>query len=84
MPFFGRNARTWNACSDPSGHGPTDLTGGEGVDRVVETFGPETIEQSMRASAMHGQIVLLIARSPNKASVEISGGTCASSLTDDR
>lgn len=63
------------------GNAVRDLTGGEGVDRVVETFGPETIEQSMRASALHGQIILLITRSPNKASLEISGGAWASSLT---
>jgi NADPH:quinone reductase-like Zn-dependent oxidoreductase len=57
------------------------LTGGEGVDRVIETFGPETIEQSMRASALHGQVVLLITRGAKKASIEIAGGTWASSLT---
>src|SRR5262249_48200836 len=63
------------------GQAVRELTGGEGVDRVVETFGPETIEQSMRASALHGQIVLLITRSPHKAGIEISGGAWASSLT---
>jgi hypothetical protein len=51
------------------------------VDRVVETFGPDTIEQSMRASALHGHIILLITRSPTKAAIEISGGAWASSLT---
>jgi len=50
------------------------------VDRVVETFGPDTIEQSMRASALHGQIVLLITRSPGKAVIDISGEGRASSL----
>jgi NADPH:quinone reductase-like Zn-dependent oxidoreductase len=63
------------------GQAVRDLTDGEGVDRVVETFGPETIEQSMRASALHGQIVLLITRSPIRAGIEISGETWASSLT---
>ena len=63
------------------GQAVRDLTGGEGVDRVIETFGPETIEQSMRAAALHGQIVLLITRSAKKASIEIAGGTWASSLT---
>ena len=57
------------------------LTGGEGVDRVIETFGPDTIEQSMRASALHGHIVLLITRSPTRPGIEISGGAWASSLT---
>ena len=50
------------------------------MDRVVETFGPDTIEQSMRASALHGQIVLLITRSPGKAVIDISGEGRASSL----
>ena len=63
------------------GQAVRELTGGQGVDRIVETFGPETIEQSMRASALHGHIVLLITRSANKAGIEISGGTWASSLT---
>src|SRR5262245_10022355 len=63
------------------GQAVRDLTGGEGVDRVVETFGPDTIEQSMRASALHGQIVLLITRSPGKSAIEISGGAWASSMT---
>jgi NADPH:quinone reductase-like Zn-dependent oxidoreductase len=58
-----------------------ELTGGEGVDRVVETFGPDTIEQSMRASALHGQIVLLITRSPTRPAIEIPGMAWASSLT---
>jgi NADPH:quinone reductase-like Zn-dependent oxidoreductase len=57
------------------------LTGGEGVDRVIETFGPDTIEQSMRASALHGHIVLLVTRSPTRSGIEISGGAWASSLT---
>src|SRR5262245_27098832 len=55
------------------GQAVRELTGGDGVDRVVETFGPDTIEQSMRASALHGQIVLLITRSVRKAVIEISG-----------
>jgi NADPH:quinone reductase-like Zn-dependent oxidoreductase len=63
------------------GQAVRELTGGEGVDRVIETFGPETIEQSMRASALHGQVVLLITRSAKKAGIEIAGGTWASSLT---
>jgi NADPH:quinone reductase-like Zn-dependent oxidoreductase len=35
------------------------LTGGLGADLVVETNGPATIEQSVRAAAFYGQIVLL-------------------------
>lgn len=56
------------------------LTGGRGVDLVVETAGPETIEQSVRASALYGQIVLVSANSPRKASIEISNDALASSL----
>jgi NADPH:quinone reductase-like Zn-dependent oxidoreductase len=37
-----------------------DLTGGRGVDLVVETTGPETIKQSIIASALYGDIVILI------------------------
>ena len=69
------------AAAPEWGQAVRELTGGEGVDRVVETFGPDTIEQSMRASALHGQIVLLITRSPTKAAIEISGGAWASSMT---
>lgn len=39
------------------------LTGGDGVDLVVETRGADTIEQSLTASALHGHIVLLTTRS---------------------
>src|SRR5262249_40969049 len=63
------------------GQAVRELTGGEGVDRVVETFGPDTIEQSMRASALHGQIILLITRSPAKAAIEISGAAWGASMT---
>lgn len=57
-----------------------DLTGGRGVDLVVETVGPETVEQSVRASALHGRIVLVSANSPRKASLEITTDALASSL----
>ncbi|MGQ4386885.1 zinc-dependent alcohol dehydrogenase family protein [Streptomyces sp. SAS_270] len=57
-----------------------ELTGGRGADLVVETVGPETIEQSVRASALYAQIVLIAANSPRKASIEISNDVIASSL----
>src|SRR5262249_29678780 len=63
------------------GQAVLDVKGAECVDRVVETYGLDPIEQSMRAAALHGQIVLLITRSPTKAAIEISGGAWASSLT---
>lgn len=43
-----------------------ELTGGEGVDLVVETMGPATIEQSLAAVARYGEIVVLIWRSPDQ------------------
>lgn len=52
-----------------------DATGGAGVDLVVETMGPDTIEQSMRAVGLHGQIMLLIARGKEKPDVQISAST---------
>lgn len=49
-----------------------EATGGRGADLVVETMGPDTIEQSMRAVALHGQIMLLIARGARRPDVQIS------------
>lgn len=44
-------------------------TGGAGVDLVVETMGPETIEQSLIAVARHGEIVVLIWKSRDRQSM---------------
>jgi NADPH:quinone reductase-like Zn-dependent oxidoreductase len=49
-----------------------EATNGRGVDLVVETMGPDTIEQSMRAVGLHGQIMLLIARGTKKPDIQIS------------
>lgn len=49
-----------------------DATEGRGVDLVVETMGADTIEQSMRAVGIHGQIMLLIARGVQKPEIHIS------------
>jgi NADPH:quinone reductase-like Zn-dependent oxidoreductase len=57
-----------------------ELTGGQGVDRVVETGGPDTIEQSMRAAARYAQIVLLITASARRSGIEIPNAAYASSL----
>ncbi|MER5468605.1 NAD(P)-dependent alcohol dehydrogenase [Streptomyces sp. NPDC002685] len=57
-----------------------ELTGGRGADLVVETNGPDTIEQSMRATALYGQIVLLITGNPRKHGIEISNTAYAASL----
>jgi NADPH:quinone reductase-like Zn-dependent oxidoreductase len=51
-----------------------------GADVIVETVGLETIEQSIVAAALHGQIILLITRSPHKRALEISGDLYAISL----
>ncbi|WP_413723954.1 zinc-dependent alcohol dehydrogenase family protein [Sodalis sp. RH16] len=34
-------------------------TGGIGVDRVIETGGPGTLERSLQATAMHGRVVVI-------------------------
>jgi NADPH:quinone reductase-like Zn-dependent oxidoreductase len=54
------------------GQAVREATGGRGADLVVETMGPETIEQSMRAVSLHGQIVVLIARGPKGEGIAIS------------
>ncbi|MCY0929546.1 NAD(P)-dependent alcohol dehydrogenase [Streptomyces sp. H27-H1] len=56
-----------------------ELTGG-GADLVVETGGPDTIEESVRASSLYGQIALLITASAAKSGIEISHEAYASSL----
>jgi NADPH:quinone reductase-like Zn-dependent oxidoreductase len=62
-----------NYAENPEwGKAVRDATGGRGVDLVVETMGADTIEQSMRAVALHGQIMLLIARGTQKSHIEIS------------
>ena len=62
-----------NYRTDPEwGKAVRAATGGEGVHLVVETFGPDTIEQSMRAVGLHGQVMLLIARGVDKPHIEIS------------
>jgi len=55
-------------------------TGGRGVDLVVETMGPDSIEQSMRAVGLHGQIMLLIARGVHKPDIQISGQAYSSTM----
>jgi NADPH:quinone reductase-like Zn-dependent oxidoreductase len=48
-----------------------DLTGNAGVDLVVETVGPETIEQSLIASARYSEIVVLIWKSATQSSMTL-------------
>ncbi|MFI6848327.1 NAD(P)-dependent alcohol dehydrogenase [Kitasatospora sp. NPDC050467] len=56
------------------------LTGGAGADVVVETHGPATIEQSVRAAALYGQIVLLWVVGNQPAALRISDEAYAGSL----
>ena len=57
-----------------------EATGGTGVDIVVETFGPDTIEQSMRAVGLHGQIMLLAARGAHRQDIRISAQAYAATM----
>lgn len=56
------------------------LTGGAGVDLVVETTGPATIGQSLRAAARYGQVVLLWVVSPQPEVLRISEADLAGKL----
>ncbi|MFJ6082266.1 NAD(P)-dependent alcohol dehydrogenase [Streptomyces sp. NPDC092369] len=57
-----------------------ELTDGRGADLVVETGGPETVEQSVRAAALYGRIALVAANSPHRTSLEISTDALGSAL----
>jgi NADPH:quinone reductase-like Zn-dependent oxidoreductase len=46
-----------------------EITGNIGVDLVVETMGPETIEQSLIAAARYSEIVVLIWSSASQTSM---------------
>jgi len=58
-----------------------ELTGGEGVDLVIETRGPDTIQQSLTATGRYGQIVLLITESEQTPDLVIPGHVYARKLT---
>ncbi|MFF3610824.1 zinc-binding dehydrogenase [Streptomyces sp. NPDC002580] len=55
-------------------------TGRHGTSLVVETNGPDTVEQSVRATALYGQIVLLVTGNPRRRGIEISHAAYAGSL----
>ena len=57
-----------------------EFTGGNGVDLVVETMGPETIGQSLAACALYGRIVLLITTQGQKQELVLPGQAYARSL----
>lgn len=50
-----------------------ELTGGLGADLVVETVGPETVNESVRASSLYGQVVLLATQSDFGTDITVSG-----------
>jgi NADPH:quinone reductase-like Zn-dependent oxidoreductase len=70
-----------NYAENPDwGRAVREATGGAGVDLVVETMGPDTIEQSMRAVGIHGQIMLLIARGKQKPDLQISAAAYSTTM----
>jgi NADPH:quinone reductase-like Zn-dependent oxidoreductase len=70
-----------NYAENPEwGRAVREATGGAGADLVVETMGADTIEQSMRAVSMHGQIMLLITRGTRKPNIQISAATYGTTM----
>jgi NADPH:quinone reductase-like Zn-dependent oxidoreductase len=69
---YGRTPQWWPLVRD--------LTGGAGADLVVETQGPGTIEQSLRACALYGEIVLLWVAGDEPASLQIPDTAYAASM----
>ena len=61
-----------------------ELTAGRGVDLVVETISPDTIEQSLIAASLYGQIVLLITRGGKTSRIDIEGSAWWGSLASIR
>lgn len=70
-----------NYAENPEwGQAIREATGGVGAHLVVETMGPDTIEQSMRAVSLHGQIMLLISRGKNKPNIEIPASVYSTTM----
>ncbi|MET0334160.1 MAG: NAD(P)-dependent alcohol dehydrogenase [Rhizobacter sp.] len=57
-----------------------EATGGAGADLVVEGFGADTIEESMRAVALHGQVMVLITRSATRPDLVLPSRHYAASM----
>src|SRR5262245_41920312 len=55
------------------GRAVLDLTGGRGVDLVVETGGPETIGQSLVAAGRYGDVVVLTWRGAGRPDIVLPG-----------
>ena len=60
------------------------LTGGTGVDLVVETMGPPTIAQSLIAAARYSEIVLLIWKAPGHPDLVVPGDVYGPTLASIR
>jgi NADPH:quinone reductase-like Zn-dependent oxidoreductase len=80
LEALGADAVIDYAANPEWGQAVRDATGGRGADLVVETMGPDTIEQSMRAVALHGQIMLLIARGARRPDLQISAAAYSSTM----
>ena len=57
-----------------------DLTNGEGVDLIVETMGPPTMEQSLTAAARYSEIVVLIWRNATQPNITLPASAYGPSL----
>ncbi|WP_079249031.1 zinc-binding dehydrogenase [Streptomyces sp. MJM1172] len=79
-PAFGADAVVNHRRTPDWSRSVRELTDGLGVDLVVEAGGPDTIEQSVRVSALYGQIVLLTTGTAERSGIEISHAAYASSL----
>ncbi|OBF50017.1 alcohol dehydrogenase [Mycobacterium sp. 852002-53434_SCH5985345] len=83
-------AEVINYRSNPNwGEQVRDVTEGRGVDRVVEVGGPATIEQSLRAVAVSGEVTLIGFLSDDNPGVDYfllkgSGATTRSITVGDR
>jgi NADPH:quinone reductase-like Zn-dependent oxidoreductase len=73
-----------HAATPDWGNRVRELTAGLGADLVVETIGPDTLEQSLIAASLYGQIVLLITRGGKASRIEIDGSAWSSSLASIR
>lgn len=70
-----------NYLSTPHwGAAARELTGGEGVDIVVETMGPPTMEQSLIAAGRYSEIVVLIWKSATQSGIALPASTYGPTL----
>ncbi|HEY1177229.1 MAG TPA: NAD(P)-dependent alcohol dehydrogenase, partial [Phytomonospora sp.] len=57
--------------------GIRELTGGMGADVIVDTAGPDTVAESIRAASLYGQVVLLTTQSATREDVTVPGAAWA-------